>query len=66
MMDHHNLDLHISKLGECRVPSPMSDMQFVGDEEHVLFNGRLNEIKAFLDAGEEPPWFEAAGPRQKI
>ena len=61
-----DLDLTISKLGECRIPSPMSTTNFVGDEEHVLFHDRLDVIKEYLASGKEPPRFELAGPRDKI
>jgi len=56
----------ISKLGECRVPSPMEDIQFVSDEEHVLYSSNMKEIKSFFDADKIPPFFEKAGPREKV
>ncbi len=59
-------DLTIQRLGECTVPSPMSGIRFTKDDEHVLLHSDLNEIKKHLDAGIEPPRFEAAGPREKI
>ncbi len=61
-----DLDLTISKLGECRIPSPMTTTQFVSDEENVAYDQSVNETKAYLDAGKEPPHFELAGPRGKI
>jgi 6-phosphofructokinase 1 len=65
MMDN-NLDFRISTLGDCRIPTPMSGIQFVEADEHVLFDSRLKDIQAFLDVGKTPQCFEAAGPRQKI
>jgi len=59
------LDFTIQRLGECTIPSPMSGVRFVG-EEHVLFDSDLNVIRRYLDAGNEPPRFEVAGPRKKI
>ena len=56
----------IERLGECTVPSPMKGMRFTGDEEHVLLHSDMNEIQLYLDAGVEPPRFEAAGCREKI
>jgi len=44
----------------------MSGIRFTKDDEHVLLHSDLNEIKKHLDAGIEPPRFEAAGPREKI
>jgi 6-phosphofructokinase 1 len=65
-MEAIDLDLEVSRLGECRIPSPMSDMHFVGDDEHVLYHSNLNEIEAIQEAGKRPPYFEMAGPREKI
>jgi len=65
MLDTH-LDLTISKLGECRIPSPMATNDFISDEEHVLYHDRLKEIKPYLEAGNTPPRFELAGPRERI
>src|SRR5271157_1557337 len=59
------LDFTIQRLGECTIPSPMSGVRFVGDE-HVLYDSDLNAIRRYLDAGNEPPRFEVAGPRKKI
>ena len=61
-----DLDFTISRLGECRIPSPLSTDQFVRDHENVLYHDSLEEITAFLDAGKKPPRFELAGPREKI
>lgn len=59
-------DLTIQRLGECTVPSPMSGVRFTGDEEHILLHSDFRAIRRYLDAGTEPPEFEAAGPREKI
>jgi 6-phosphofructokinase 1 len=61
-----DLDFTISRLGECRISSPVSTDQFVRDHEHMLYHDDFSEIKAFLDAGKEAPRFELAGPREKI
>ena len=66
MVKNGNLDLTISKLGECRIPSPMSGVKFVDDKDHVIFHCDLEEIKALLKSRKEPPCFEMAGPREKI
>jgi 6-phosphofructokinase 1 len=44
----------------------MSGVRFTGDEEHILLHSDLGSIRRYLDAGSEPPKFEAAGPREKI
>ncbi|HYQ48788.1 MAG TPA: hypothetical protein VEP69_06945, partial [Thermodesulfovibrionales bacterium] len=59
-------DFMIQRLGHCTVTSPMSGVRFTGDEEHILLHSDLNVIRRYLDAGTEPPGFEAAGPREKI
>lgn len=61
-----DLNFAISRLGECRFPSPMSGVRFVRDEEHGLVHSSLPDIKKFLDEAKEPPTMELAGPREKI
>ncbi len=65
-MNETGLDFSVSRLGECRVPSPLTGVRFIKDEEHVLYHSDLREIKSYLAAGKEPPCLEKAGPRQKI
>ena len=63
-MSEHNCG--ISSLGECLIPSPMRGIQFVNESEHILCSSDANEIKAIVEAGDELPAFEVAGPREKI
>jgi 6-phosphofructokinase 1 len=65
-MEINDLDFTISRLGEYRIPSPMSGVQFVNEEAHVLYQGDLREIESYQKAGKRPPCFEMAGPREKI
>ncbi len=65
-MEINDLDFTISRLGECRIPSPMPGVQFVNEEAHVLYQGDLREIESYQKAGKRPPCFEMAGPREKI
>ena len=65
-MEINELELTISSLGECRIPSPVSGVNFVSEEAHVLYHGDLREIESFQEAGKSPPCFEMAGPREKI
>jgi 6-phosphofructokinase 1 len=65
-MESETLDFTISKLGECRVATPMSGVQFTGDHENVLYHSDFNEIDAYLQKSLCPPFFEAAGPRKMI
>ena len=65
-MEINALDLTVSRLGECRIPSPMNGVQFVSEAAHVLYQGDLREIESYQNAGKRPPCFEMAGPRERI
>jgi len=65
-MKQADLDFSVSQLGECRIPSPMISRHFVNDDDHVLYHNNLREIEEYLKAGKPPPFFEKAGPREKI
>jgi 6-phosphofructokinase 1 len=60
------LDLSIPRLGECRIPSPMTSGHHVDDSDHVLYHNNLPAIEEYLLAGKSPPCFEKAGPREVI
>jgi len=60
------LDFTIDQLGECRIPSPLTEVRFTRDDERVLYHSRLEEIRPILAAGQIPPAMEAGGPRQKL
>jgi 6-phosphofructokinase 1 len=59
-------DLHIKKLDEARIPSPMQGDRFVDDEEKILYATELRELQSFISKGKTVPSFEKAGPRSKI
>jgi 6-phosphofructokinase 1 len=65
-MEVNDLDLVVPRLGECRIPSPMSGVNFVADDAHVLYHGNLKAVESYQKAGKKPPCFEMAGPREKI
>jgi 6-phosphofructokinase 1 len=65
-MPDNDLDFTIARIGECRIPSPMSGVRFTRDGEHVLYHARLEEIKTWVDKCADPPAMEAAGPRERI
>jgi 6-phosphofructokinase 1 len=60
------LDFTIARLGECRIPSPMSGVRFVPDDERVLYHATLAELTPWLEKGADPPAMESAGPRQML
>ena len=65
-MQDADVNFAISKLGECRIPSPMKGVHFVTDDEKVLYHGKLQELESYLRDGKAPPHFEMAGPRENI
>jgi len=65
-MPDPGLDFTTARLGECRIPSPMSGVRFVRDDERVLYPATLAELKPWLEKGADPPTMESAGPRQML
>jgi len=65
-MRDNDLDFTIARLGECRIPSPMSGVRFTSDEERVLYHATLERLNACLDTGAAPPAMESAGPRRML
>jgi 6-phosphofructokinase 1 len=77
LKDSEKLDTHIPRLGEAKVESPIRtipmvsrdgrvmDKTFVEDSDQVLVDS-TREYLSQLQPGEEPPFFEMAGPRSKI
>ena len=47
-MGDNDLDFTIARLGECRIPSPMSGVRFTSDEERVLYHATLERLNACL------------------
>ena len=65
-MPEPGLDFSTARLGECRIPSPMSGVRFVRDDERVLYHATLAELRPWLEKGADPPAMESAGPRQLL
>ena len=65
-MEDSKINFEVPRLGECRIPSPISNFRFVGDTERVLYQSDVAEIEQLLEAGSKPAVFEKAGPREKI
>jgi 6-phosphofructokinase 1 len=57
-------DFTIARLGDCRIPSPMSGVRFVQDYERVLYPSTLDELRRHGNG--EPPSMESAGPRERL
>jgi 6-phosphofructokinase 1 len=65
-MNDQGLDFTIDRLGACRVLSPLQGVRYTGDGERMLYHTGPAEIRRFIEAGEEPPAMELAGPRERI
>jgi 6-phosphofructokinase 1 len=61
-------DLVVRTLGEATSPSPLIGQRkrFVSTANGVLIGQEIGEQQRFLERGETPPAFEAAGPREEI
>ena len=65
-MEPVDLNFEVSRLGEGRIPSPLKGINFVKNDERVLFHSEMSEIKEYVESGKPVPSFEKAGPREKI
>ncbi len=65
-MNDSNLDFTIARLGECRIPSPLSGIRFTRENDRLLYHSRLEDMKECMGKSIDPPSMEAAGPREKI
>jgi 6-phosphofructokinase 1 len=44
----------------------MSGVEFVGQDDHVLYHTDPQKIEPYFNADQKPPAFELAGPRHHI
>jgi 6-phosphofructokinase 1 len=59
-------DYNIKHLGKCSIDSPMNALQYIEDDERILYHSRVKQMESCPDEPEGLPSFEMAGPRQKI
>jgi 6-phosphofructokinase 1 len=59
-------DFRIDDLGQCTIASPLRATRFMDSSKRLLFRADIDELRAQLRAGVDPPSFELAGPRDKI
>lgn len=59
-------DFEVTKLGEPKIPSPLKGVQFVTDDDKVLYFSNLRDVSCKEFWNDHPPCFEMAGPREKI
>lgn len=66
MPEENYPDFSISRLGECRIPSPLKVGRYTSDDQRVLYHTSLASLQRGNAEGKEPPTMEIAGPREKI
>src|ERR1700739_2564669 len=59
-------DFRTGSLGECTIASPLRATRFMDTSKPVLFRADIDELRAQVRAGIDPPAFELAGPRERI
>ena len=59
-------DFRTDSLGECTIASPLTATRFMDTSKPVLFRADIDELRAQVQAGLDPPAFELAGPRERI
>ncbi len=65
-------EFYVSQLGKCTVKSPLNlsnvkgdgMLDFVTDDERIIYDNSIESIKEQLARGEEPLSFEKAGPKE--
>ncbi|MCG6911858.1 MAG: ATP-dependent 6-phosphofructokinase [Deltaproteobacteria bacterium] len=66
-MIHDVEDTRVKALGHAKIPSPLSrDENFVSDEDGVMIDATLKNMRKVLESGSVSPCLEVAGPREKI
>jgi 6-phosphofructokinase 1 len=61
-----SLDFTIARLGDCRIPSPITGIRFVSDDERVLYPSTLNDLKDLRELESECATMECGGPRERL
>jgi 6-phosphofructokinase 1 len=58
----------VARLGESRYPTPAESrgFPFIEEGDRVLLSPGLRVLRPYLEASEQPPTFESAGPRRRI
>ncbi len=71
-MASEEINTRVMSLGKASIASPLthavgtSRAKFIGDDEGILINIHSEELEYYLYEGKKPPYFELAGPREKI
>ncbi len=56
----------VTRLGECKIPSPVRRHGFVDEDERILVNDNCSIVKYLTEKLGQAPSFERAGPHAKI
>ena len=59
-------DFEIDDLGDCEIVSPLRATRFMDTSKRLLLRADVDELRAQIRAGVDPPAFELAGPRERI
>src|SRR6201997_5856941 len=59
-------DFEIDGLGECEIVSPLRATHFMDTSKRLLLRADVDDLRAQIRAGVDPPAFELAGPREQI
>jgi 6-phosphofructokinase 1 len=66
-LDLSQFDFNVENLGACQVPSPLAENRiFVSDQERIVVQNDLSEIKVYEEKHGTIPTMEVAGPRSNI
>ena len=59
-------DFIVERLGDAKIPSPLTKADFIADDAAVAYPTDMTEIQSYLDQGLPLPSFQKAGPREKL
>ena len=71
-MASEEINTRVMSLGKASISSPLthaagaSQSKFITDDEGILINIHSEELEYYLCEGKKPPYFELAGPREKV
>ena len=72
-MDYSAIDTRIPTLGSAKIPSPVkgplngpNETSFISDDNRVIVDVDISNLKRSIEKGHNPPSFETAGPREDI
>lgn len=66
LADHEAYSRDVTRLGECKLPSPVRRHEFVNPDERILVTENSSVLKTLTEKFGYEPSFERAGPHPKI